>query len=135
VYPAVPSLQTRPSVEAVRDGFKVTFSRVDGQLRFGQFNEVVVRHGPEGIIDQLLPENAVKYLRTMWSSSEDPTVQQMWQDDFFPKVEPIPLVTPTEITEMAVRHFKSAFSGLDHGIGHMASMSPEKNERLTSSKD
>ena len=25
--------------------------------------------------------------------------------------------------------------GLDHGIGHMASMSPEKNERLTPSKD
>jgi hypothetical protein len=25
--------------------------------------------------------------------------------------------------------------GLDHGIGHVASISPEKNEQLTSSKD
>ena len=31
--------------------------------------------------------------------------------------------------------FKGAHFGLDHGIGHMASMSPEKNERLTPSKD
>jgi hypothetical protein len=31
--------------------------------------------------------------------------------------------------------FSNMFRGLDHGIGHMASMSPEKNERLTSSKD
>jgi len=30
--------------------------------------------------------------------------------------------------------WENAFSGLDHGIGHWASMSPQKNERLTFSK-
>jgi hypothetical protein len=29
----------------------------------------------------------------------------------------------------------SSYFGLDHGTGHVTSMSPEKNERLTSSKD
>jgi hypothetical protein len=36
---------------------------------------------------------------------------------------------------MIEAEFERGEFGLDHGIGHVASMSPEKNERLTSSKD
>jgi hypothetical protein len=32
---------------------------------------------------------------------------------------------------VAARHY---IAGLDHGIGHLACMSPQKNERLTFSK-
>src|SRR5207249_7404739 len=78
------------SVLAERVGtgqYQVTFQRDDVEsCETRSYDLLIIRHGPEGVIRQLIPDSAVKELGLWWTENEDVTTKAYWRtaDPNFP---------------------------------------------------
>jgi hypothetical protein len=70
---------------ASQSTFRVNFKRDDGSMVAKEFNEVVVRHGPEPIINCLISDKAVEFFKAIWASRFDYTSRRMWPEHFYPE--------------------------------------------------
>jgi hypothetical protein len=62
--------------------YDVTLQREDGGLQETHiFDLVIVRHGPESVIEHLIPASDVSPLRKLWSENEDITTRSWWRGD------------------------------------------------------
>jgi len=85
--------------------FKVTLQREDVSLSESQFyDHIIVRHGPESAIRQLLPAPIVDELRAWWQRGDDITLAPRWAT----KPNP-PVLVGDRARELALTIFSSAY--------------------------
>ncbi len=92
-------------------GFRVLFRKANGQELARHFDEVVVRHGPTGIVDSLISSSAAEQLRIMNHRSPDIATRKLWPDQFYPPLSG--QVTPSrDDLRSAFRSFERVFLSL-----------------------
>lgn len=110
-------LSGRVSAERVGSGeYQITLHRddIEGQ-ETKSFDLIIVRHGPESVIRQLVPASAMTELEAWWLKNEDITIQPHWRADdqgtphkfFSPQTEI--LATDDDIIDLALATFDSAY--------------------------
>lgn len=73
---------------------KATLLKESGEAVIEEYDDVILRHGPEAVINQLV----AKDLSLVDKSKKDPTAIRSWPDDFYPtKSIPTPALSPMEI--------------------------------------
>jgi hypothetical protein len=87
-------------VAMVNATYRVNLMKTDGRSIVLEFDDIVVRHGPEPIIGQLLPEVS----NSLTKSGADPTSVKLWSDSFYPVVKP--RRTKTDAFQVAMKQFE-----------------------------
>jgi len=98
-------------------GYRVIVRRDDiGLDESGSFDMVIVRHGPQGVINRLIPGLAATELAAWWEKNEDITTKPYWRTEdegmahrFFKEfdVEPVPLTQ--DAVDLALATYDSAY--------------------------
>jgi hypothetical protein len=65
------------------DSYRVNFQLPGGRGIVREYDDVIVRHGPQPVIGQFISTEVVDALRTRWETSEDLTLQVHWPSTFF----------------------------------------------------
>jgi Pyridine nucleotide-disulphide oxidoreductase len=82
------------SVARAPDGYDVNIATPDGNARVRRYENVVVRHGPEPIVQKLIPPRAVVELCKRWRQGPDPTLKPLWRGDTFRSAPAVIAVDP-----------------------------------------
>jgi hypothetical protein len=101
------------SVARAPDGYDVNIETPDGNARVRRFESVVVRHGPEPIVQNFIPPNAVAELCRRWRQSPDPTLAPIWHNDSFRQA---PAATDVDPEKRASRFLQEALRLLGRGV-------------------
>lgn len=94
---------------------QVTLNRGKFDVKFGddsihRFDQLIVRHGPQGALPGLVEEAAINHLKKVWNDTVgDPTVEQRWPTDFYPASL---ATTEAPTLNHAMEQFPSAFNKL-----------------------
>ena len=94
---------------------QVTLNKGKFDVSFGngqryQYDQLIVRHGPEGALSTLVGKEEINHLKKIWNETVgDPTVEQQWLDEFYPAS--VGLVAPPTL-EQAMQSFPAAFQKL-----------------------
>jgi len=99
-------------IKTENDEFAATFVRDKGLSRSKEFDEVIVRHGPNPSVNRLLPEETCRFLRKMWSANKDPTTERLWDEQFFTNSTAEAVITSAKAIDLAAQQFSGAFSVL-----------------------
>jgi hypothetical protein len=86
--------------------YDVVFS--DGVCR--QYDQLIVRHGPEGALAKLVPQDQIEHMKKIWRNTVgDPTVEPRWPQNFYPAS--IATTAPPTL-DRAMKLFPGAFRKL-----------------------
>lgn len=97
--------------------FTIVLDRDDiGVRETGPFDAVIVRHGPENVIGRLVPKAAIAEMQSLWTTIDDITTQQHWQEDdydmphqFFRDFETETVASRDDVIGLALATFDSAY--------------------------
>jgi hypothetical protein len=98
--------------------YQVTFQRDDTELSETQsFDLVIVRHGPQGVINNLVPASVVKELEGWWGENEDITTRAHWRTNdnkeephkFFSPFQSESIPPADDVLDLALATFDTAY--------------------------
>jgi hypothetical protein len=89
---------------------EVTFQLKTGKQVSRNFDHIVVRHGPKGLVSDLIDPTATAAIEDISRRSPDPTTTKLW-GDFYPASEVGP-ASPVPVLQSAVRSFEMTFAAL-----------------------
>lgn len=93
------------------DALRITFNKRNGRKREQEFDEVVIRHGPNPVIVDLLPPEVIARFKARNCGGVDDSADRLWRDNFYPGVAArSPLARPSPNT--AVQSFPEVFNRL-----------------------